>query len=64
MMTVPSAEILMNAASREGCNVSPPDEKVVDTIKFMINNLSQINLAKKVCCYNTVSEFFPFRQMK
>lgn len=54
MMTVPSAEILMNAANREGCNVSPPDEKVVDTIKFMINNLSQINLAKKVCCYNTV----------
>lgn len=49
MMTVPSAEILMNAATREGCNFSPPDEKTVDSIKFLINNLSSMNMSKKVC---------------
>jgi hypothetical protein len=47
MMTTPSAEILMSAATREGCNISPPDEKVVESIKFMINNLSGTNLLKK-----------------
>ncbi|KAI6176648.1 hypothetical protein M3Y97_00821300 [Aphelenchoides bicaudatus] len=48
MMTVPSSEILMNAAKREGCTILPPDEKTVDSIKFLINNLSQMNLHKKV----------------
>jgi hypothetical protein len=56
MMTVPNTEVLMSAANREGCNVSPPEEKVIDTIKFMINNISQINLAKKVNNYNQIFE--------
>jgi CCR4-NOT transcription complex subunit 1 len=47
MMTVPSADILTNASVRDGYNITPPDEKTVDTIKFMINNLSPTNVVKK-----------------
>lgn len=48
MLSVTSVDTLVNATEKEGSQIKQPSETVMEKVAFLFNNLSQINLPKKV----------------
>lgn len=48
MLSVTSVDTLVNATEKEGSQIKQPPETVMEKVAFLFNNLSQINLPKKV----------------
>uniref|UniRef100_A0A1I8ED01 CCR4-Not complex component Not1 C-terminal domain-containing protein n=2 Tax=Wuchereria bancrofti TaxID=6293 RepID=A0A1I8ED01_WUCBA len=48
VLSVTSVDTLVNATEKEGSQIKQPPETVMEKVAFLFNNLSQINLPKKV----------------
>ncbi|VDK66169.1 unnamed protein product [Onchocerca ochengi] len=48
VLSVTSVDTLVNATEKEGSQIKQPSETVMEKVAFLFNNLSQINLPKKV----------------
>ncbi|VDK67886.1 unnamed protein product [Litomosoides sigmodontis] len=48
VLSVTSVDTLVNATEKEGSQIKQPSETVIEKVAFLFNNLSQINLPKKV----------------
>ncbi|CAG9539608.1 unnamed protein product [Cercopithifilaria johnstoni] len=48
VLSVTSVDTLVNATEKEGNQIKQPSETVMEKVAFLFNNLSQINLPKKV----------------